>query len=335
MSDFIKGKRNLYLDTKILKNEDSHFLKELVVNNDMKIIKFLCQEGDVKNIAMDAVLTHAISYNNLEVVKHVIDCGYDLREPDESHVMHAADFNNIEILRYMIEKGVNAKGEFNSAFQLLAVHGCLEQLKVFKEIGVSISKEGAEIALRQAIFSYNTPRVEEIGIFIIQEFIGDTDFNQLLTANTLGLGMVKYLHHKGADIHTGREIVFKNAVKNNNVELMEYCINNGTNVNYEDGFALIFAVTTGSLNVVKALVKWGVDVSVDDNAAMVLAGRHQRLDMIKLLYSYGGNIEYALQELDDDCLVEMESFATMAHESTVLKEAISSVKMTAKKSLRV
>lgn len=96
-----------------------------------------------------------------------------------------------------------------------------------------------------------------------------------------------YLHEQGADIHVQDELPLIIGIFNQNMDIIEYLVENNAdvNVNNEHGRPLFLAVEHGSLEMVKYLVEHGADPSFNNHESTALAYDLGKWDILDYLES--------------------------------------------------
>lgn len=83
---------------------------------------------------------------------------------------------------------------------------------------------------------------------------------------------------------------FTDAACTGNFEAVKNYINNGIDVNLNEGYALRGASCYGHINVVRLLLRNKADLSVKDFLPLTLAAREGHFDIVKLLIKKGSEI---------------------------------------------
>ncbi len=95
------------------------------------------------------------------------------------------------------------------------------------------------------------------------------------------LCIIKYLVSKGVDIHAVHDLI----PLGNNLDLVDYLLKNGANINADNGEALVSASIHGDLETVKYLVEHGANIHLNDDEALRYATEKGHLDVIEYLQS--------------------------------------------------
>ena len=118
-----------------------------------------------------------------------------------------------------------------------------------------------------------------------------TKENVLYSASRHGhLPLVKYLVENGADINSEDGLALLEAAEYGHLPVVKYLVENGVYINAEDGDALSLAAEKGNLPIVKYLVENGGDIHAQNNQALRLAAEKRHLEIVKYLVENGANI---------------------------------------------
>lgn len=89
------------------------------------------------------------------------------------------------------------------------------------------------------------------------------------------------------------------SAKNGYLDLVEYLINKGANINDEDEYALQMSASNGHLDIVTLLLNNGATIHSDNDLALRFSAANGHIEIVKLLIDKGANIrassDYALQ----------------------------------------
>jgi ankyrin repeat protein len=222
----------------------------------------------------------AVCNNNMEVVKYLCENGADLEITDYEFKNTALFFgignNHTEVVEYLIEKGANINhrnSNGDSPLHFACIKGNLQLVKLLHQKGADLNEPNSE---------GNTP----IAFCTGNKF---TDVMEYLIENKVNLKnqkvhLLPLTHHCiENEMYWGLELLItadktlinkwdKNfntplefAVQINNVDAVDILLENGANPNVCNSInitPLYEAVENGNLELVKILVKYGVDLNV-------------------------------------------------------------------------
>ncbi len=252
-------------------------------------IKSLINSGNInaKNYYDDTPLTCAAKYNNLEIVKELINSGANLDAKDydgNTALMYAVEKNNLEAVKILIKSGANMNLKNGATVLTWAFkHGHLDIVKKAIKTGADVNatdRSGNPILITAykhvysnmpSIFASNKIHLESIKepIEIIQQLI-----------------------KAGANINatdkSGRTILIL-ASENGHLDIIKKLINSGADVNATDEYgwtALVCSSYNGHREIVKELIKAGANIK---KISLVKACKNGHLEIVKELIRAGAN----------------------------------------------
>lgn len=84
--------------------------------------------------------------------------------------------------------------------------------------------------------------------------------------------------------------VFKMAVEEENLQVIEYALGNGADVRHNDDYGVRYASYKGRLDIVKYLVKNGANIHANNEHSLKLASEQNKIDVINYLIENGANV---------------------------------------------
>jgi len=75
----------------------------------LKVIKFLIEEGANVNVERRRALIISVRLGNLKIVKYLVKNGADFHADNEKALITAIKENHLEIVKYLIDQGANFK----------------------------------------------------------------------------------------------------------------------------------------------------------------------------------------------------------------------------------
>lgn len=228
----------------------------------------------------------------------------------------------------------------------------LKQVKqVLKEVKFSEQKITLGTALKclqECALSGNIKIARElISCFPKLNLNNDTVISNAISNDHLRF--IKFLHEKGANIHSGDENMLFHAVKCGNKRISKYLLSQGANLHIFDDYILCIASGKegkGDVGIVKLLFSYGIQVydektnkrdsealrmalearhttiakylvskgaNAKDNLSLCIAGETGNLVMVKLLIKHGANPE------ENYCLVLRKVVSSKESESVKLQ----------------
>ena len=101
--------------------------------------------------------------------------------------------------------------------------------------------------------------------------------------------VVKYLIDNGTDIHFDDEYALRTSARNGYSKIIKLLIENGANINVGDDAVLMTAVNNSNIELVKILIDMGANIHADNDYVLKISiqcGNHQ---MVKLLLDAGAD----------------------------------------------
>jgi ankyrin repeat protein len=281
---------------------------------------------DVMNARRQNPACVASCYGNLEMVKYLDQRGVDIKTvSNEAGPVHryggsAIDWaiynGHLDVVEYLFEHGakftylLEDDPHYNSL--TYAARSGFDMLKFVYENSKEISNESICYAMLESIDANDKESVAYLAEKYV--FSNQDNFNSLmmkcsrpqLSSGTDDLAMVKILVENGADVNgesdeinpeiNGYGNFLTYAAESNQLDIMEYLIAQGANVNAVDGTGdspVSKAILSGNLDALKCLVEHGADLNDKDVVAgiretepdMQYEGYDDMLDLAKQLGS--------------------------------------------------
>lgn len=200
------------------------------------------------------VMSTAIENNGIDVVKYLISTGYEVSKITGSHLYKAASQYTPELFLYLIEVGVDIELENGCALRSASEFGHLAAVK-------RPVKAGAKINLND-----------------------DDDSALVWAANYGHIKIVKFLVKAGANIHVYNGSPFRRACACNRLDVAEYLLSAGAQLDIYGNAALDMSVRHPSA--VRFLVVNGVNPFANNNSALRLARQHNLRPATEYLIVY-------------------------------------------------
>jgi hypothetical protein len=119
---------------------------EAAENNYLHVIKYLirCGYNPFEYIGNYNALINAAGYGNIEVVKFLVEYGFDCRYRGDLALHYAITNSRLDVVKYLIEKGCDLRRDIRS-LQFIVFDYDLEALKYFQEQGYDLRKIDFEV----------------------------------------------------------------------------------------------------------------------------------------------------------------------------------------------
>lgn len=119
--------------------------------------------------------------------------------------------------------------------------------------------------------------------------------NALILAAMYGhLSIVKYLHDKGADIHTNDDEALRESAYYGHYDIVRFLIKKGANVSANEDEAVRSAAQKEHLDIVQYLIKHGANIHARDDEALDTAVERGRLNVVSFIFNDTVDINRAL-----------------------------------------
>ncbi|BCS83144.1 ankyrin repeat protein [Cotonvirus japonicus] len=103
--------------------------------------------------------------------------------------------------------------------------------------------------------------------------------------------MVKYLIDQGVDINVDNGNIIHSALYYGRIETIKYLVEHGADVNINNGSIIKNALYRGHYEIVKHMIKYGADININNNDIIISAVTSRRLDVAKFLVEIGADIQ--------------------------------------------
>lgn len=253
-------------------------------NPNPKVVALLADEKSIK-VKTDTYSPCLLAVEKSDPIylKILKEAGADLNESNDygvSPLMSAVSYNpNIEIFNYLIENGADISAVDN--------RGCNVLMYSMLNPNINIAKRlidlGADVQVK-------TPAENE---------------NLLMIAlkNGANLEKVEYLLSLGIDINEngkrGFPAIYYSASYNTDIEVLDYLIKKGADVNFTPEFnpkfnLLIGAAVNKNPDIIKYLISKGLDINARDNTSctpLLVAATNSNLEVFYTLVQMGADIK--------------------------------------------
>ncbi|XP_074600327.1 multiple ankyrin repeats single KH domain isoform X2 [Brevipalpus obovatus] len=263
----------------------------------------------------ESALTLACYKGHLEMVRFLLEAGADQEhKTEEMHtaLMEASMDGHVEVARLLLDSGaqVNMPADsFESPLTLAACGGHVELVMLLLERGANIEEVNDE-GYTPLMEAAREGQEEVVALLLSQgaDINAQTEETQE-TALTLAccsnsLEVAEYLIKAGADIEAGANTPLMEAAQEGHIELVRHLIAAGANVNAvttSGETALMYACENGHTNVAETLIDAGADLEHEAEGGrtpVMKAARAGHLCTVQFLVSRGANINKATSNSD-------------------------------------
>lgn len=263
----------------------------------------------------ESALTLACYKGHLEMVRFLLEAGADQEhKTEEMHtaLMEASMDGHVEVARLLLDSGaqVNMPADsFESPLTLAACGGHVELVMLLLERGANIEEVNDE-GYTPLMEAAREGQEEVVALLLSQgaDINAQTEETQE-TALTLAccsnsLEVAEYLIKAGADIEAGANTPLMEAAQEGHIELVRHLISAGANVNAvttSGETALMYACENGHTNVAETLIDAGADLEHEAEGGrtpVMKAARAGHLCTVQFLVSRGANINKATSNSD-------------------------------------
>ncbi|OUM61618.1 hypothetical protein PIROE2DRAFT_12357 [Piromyces sp. E2] len=247
-------------------------LKEAISLNNMELVKLMINHD--ANVNYPDILNYAFSKNNIDIVKYLIKCGADVSKSDAlSHVMRNPNLDSSskeELVKYLIENNANV----NDRLSLILAASNNEEtiVKYLVEKGADVNK----VSIKGD---------------------GNTPLGAAISSGNLNI--VKYLISKGSIISNNNaiyqsELPISIAINNNDKEMVKYLIECGFDPNskknpykYWEPGPLGNAALKNNLEMIKILIEHGVKITGD---ALISAVQEGNINIVEYFINHEADV---------------------------------------------
>ena len=253
--------------------------------------------------AMAQEIFNAITGNDIEKVKNLIESDTSLLESKQEHnmtpLMFAASEGNYELTKLLINKGANIHYTRPLGFSTIfmpSMFGHFEIVKLLVEHGVDINIKDrwGRTALYVAI-NFGT---KEIAEYLVDQG-AEIPVKDDLLHHALAKGMteiVEFMLKNGANTNSINEndgTLLHSAAKGNQANIVKEMIDKGMNINMKNRYGLApihFASMYGNREYIEMLIKHNADINLKTNTgknAYMLAYENNHQELAEILKNAG------------------------------------------------
>jgi len=265
------------------------------------IAKFLL-ENDIAITDYDVMPENALLHGNVDMIKLLIEYGFNIRANDDHIFIKSATYGHYEIVKLLLEYGVNVHANNDEAIKNSAGNGYHYIVRLLIEYGANLYADN-EQALKASVARghYETVKIllenganihvayghyETVRISLDNgdNIHKEEEEEPLRLAVQYGhFNVVKLLLENGANIN-GDAIIF--AIYSGIPDIVKLFLDNGINMT----FYLHDAIMYGHTEIVELFIKYGADIRANNDEAFKLSVKYDHGDIATLLLSHGADI---------------------------------------------
>lgn len=252
------------------------------------LIKYVYQVEDFH-------MYEAISVKNLEIVKILSEYLYI----SDDIIYHNSVHGNQEIAKYFIDTGcVISKRSITATIEY---PWRLDMLKFYIENGY-VQENTLPGLLYFAITDCNMEATK----YLLDKYKAmNCNFLNAAASNRCDdLEMFKYINNFFSKNHCtycklnnsvcnscmdSKSMAMVAASEEGNIDIIEFLLKEGIDVNYQSGLALTSAASNNQIEAVEFLIENGADVRIDNSLALELACMNENIDIAEMLLDNGAN----------------------------------------------
>lgn len=296
-------------------NDQSHIIRYCIEKPDCKICGKHCIHGADIHAKDDKALIIAIDYNDICMIKYLLNHGANPHARNEYLIKYAIRNNNSTLFDYLLD--CTDPRYHNDLFLLLAVESNdFYMVKRLLELGCDIhsGKDRAFISsvncedkrIREYLLSAGanvnaqksralTESVERNRLEIVKWLLSiHSRVNYLAIEAAVDNGnseMVQLLVENSLGIEINYEII-ASAIKYcaDETETAKYLINNAKKIKYNNLHELEEALRYCDIEILKLLETRGLDIHLEDDFILVCSCKTDDLEMVKYLVENGANL---------------------------------------------
>ena len=273
--------------------------KNININNEnilFAIIESELQNIDIFNLLIDngmninnnKALIESVKNNKDEITKYFVLNAIDINFNDSYLLIDAINYNKLWLVRILVENDANIYNRNN-----LPIKCAMNHYDIFIYLASKI-KNLNEIGNELLIIAAGSDNIQVLKYLVMKGFnIDDKALIQACIYNKLV--NVIYLIDNGAN--ADNENALYESLLKGHVDIIEYLIDNGADINYNNDELLINAIEDNNLKMVKLLLVFGADINARNSFPLLTAIENQTVKMVRLLVD-DKNID-----LNNDCLI--------------------------------
>jgi ankyrin repeat protein len=209
----------------------------------------------------------------------------------EREFVAACENGNFQKVQELTAKGVNIHVQRNNGLGWAAKKGFDKIVKHLIDAGANV-RDNDGLVLQCPIQNGHTDVVElllKAGALVIEK--GDVSFlGDAVHFNHLDIVKLLFKYRPDLNVNPPGKDILTWAVNNGNLEMCEFLVQKGANVNADEGKPLHVALQNKNCTIAAFLVRNGANCRIEDDIAICIAAHLGNLQLVKLLVEKGANI---------------------------------------------
>jgi len=281
--------------------KSSYLINACKGSNKIELIEFLLNKGLDINTHDGEPLLKAIVMQHHQVVKYLISRKANVNIRDTHGLRSTVSMGHTGMAILLIENGANVNVGNGECLICASRMGNVELVEKLIEYGANVNLQNSQ-ALRNAVHhgKENHFKIAKLLIMGGANVNSLNDDNNNYNGNLLVIAIrrrlpnfVKLLLDSGADPNlTPQTLVIALKSFNEKELTVNWLIEKGANVNFNNGEPLSIACMYNYTEIVKLLIKHGADVTLNYNYALFVAGHNGNKEIGNLLIENGASYNY-------------------------------------------
>ncbi|PVV00058.1 hypothetical protein BB560_003139 [Smittium megazygosporum] len=244
--------------------DDDWDLRRASFRGHLELVKYFVENGADIHAENECALRWACSKGHLDIVKFLVGRGADVQADDNRALRNALRYGQIETMRYLLNNGSDINLNFNQEIKYALNNRRYEAVAYAFERGVIYCDEKHD-QIKQALRDENYILARYFVRGNFDENTNQCQFDRACRKNDLK--MVRYLVENVMKDSSRNEFGFKVSIKNGSLEVCQYFIERGLNINdFKEGIKL--ACESGSLDILKLIIDLGADIEENKIVAL-------------------------------------------------------------------